>query len=264
MQIPKTAKEKIVVALDVANRDRALQLVETLSGLVGMFKIGKQLFTAAGPQLVRDIIAAGEHVFLDLKYHDIPNTVAGASQAAAQLGVAMFNVHALGGAEMMHAASQALQSEAALLPPTAQALNIHSSDQAVSGQPPLPAIRPAILGVTVLTSMNDTSLAEVGIAGTADEVVVRLATLAREAGLDGVVASPREIRLIRERVAATNFIILTPGIRPVWAASGDQKRIATPVEALRDGADYVVIGRAITDGQPSDNAKRILEEIDRC
>lgn len=232
-----SARDRIVVALDVADRDIAVALVEKLSGLVGMFKIGKQLFTAEGPALVREIVAAGEKIFLDLKYHDIPNTVAGAAQSAAGLGVSIFNVHALGGSEMMRAAAQATQNLQA---------------------------RPAVLGVTVLTSMNDASLAEVGIAQSAGEMVVRLATLARQSGLDGVVASPKEIRLIRERVANENFIILTPGIRPAWSASGDQKRIATPAEALRDGADYLVIGRAITDGaDPRANAERILEEIDK-
>jgi orotidine-5'-phosphate decarboxylase len=259
---PKTAKERIVVALDVSDRDSALRLVETLSGLVGMFKIGKQLFTAEGPELVREIVSAGEKVFLDLKYHDIPNTVAGAAQSASRLGVTLFNVHALGGSEMMRAASEAVQSRrtnsARLQEDSAPATGdaADQADQSVS-------LRPAILGVTVLTSMNDASLAEVGIAHSAEEMVLRLAALARDAGLDGVVASPKEIRLIREQVAKENFIVLTPGIRPAWSASGDQKRIATPLEALRDGADYLVIGRAITDGAVRANAERILEEIDK-
>jgi orotidine-5'-phosphate decarboxylase len=235
---PATPAERVVVALDVADRESALLLVEKLRGLVGMFKIGKQLFTAAGPGLVSEIVAAGEKVFLDLKYHDIPNTVAGAARAAAGLGVSIFNVHALGGSEMMRAAAAATES-------------LQS--------------RPAVLGVTVLTSMNDAGLAEVGIPHKAEEMVIRLAALARQSGLDGVVASPKEIRLIRERVADENFIILTPGIRPAWSASGDQKRIATPAQALRDGADFLVIGRAITDGaDPRANAERILEELDKA
>ncbi len=244
-----------MVALDVADRDSALSLVEKLSGLVGMFKIGKQLFTAEGPGLVREIIAAGEKVFLDLKYHDIPNTVAGAAQSAAQLGVSIFNVHALGGSEMMRAAVVAIQD---------QSPYSHNDEDPLHETTRVSTTRPAVLGVTVLTSMNNTSLAEVGISLNADDLVVRLATLARDAGLDGVVASPKEIRLIRERVASKNFIILTPGIRPLWSASGDQKRIATPADALRDGADFIVIGRAITDGKdPRTNAERILEEIDK-
>jgi orotidine-5'-phosphate decarboxylase len=230
-------KDRIVVALDVPDRSSALTLVEQLSGLVGLFKIGKQLFTAEGPGLAREIIAAGERVFLDLKFHDIPNTVAGAARAAARLGVSIFNVHAIGGGEMMRAAADALQKLGTPVPP-------------------------AVLGVTVLTSMSNADLAQVGIEQKTDEMVIRLARLARDAGLDGVVASPREIRLIREQVAATGFIILTPGIRPAWSASGDQKRIATPAEALREGADYLVIGRAITGhSDPRAAAMRILDEI---
>lgn len=234
---PTSVKDKIVVALDVPNREAALSLAERLTGLVGMFKIGKQLFTAEGPAVVREIVASGERVFLDLKFHDIPNTVAGAARSASQLGVSLFNVHTLGGSEMLRAAAQAVQNAG-------------------------PSARAKILGVTILTSMNDAGLAEVGIAHRADEMVVRLATLARDAGLDGVVASPREIRLIREQVADRDFIILTPGIRPAWSASGDQKRIATPADAIREGADYLVIGRAITDAKdPRAAAERILEEI---
>ena len=230
-------KDRLVVALDVPDRGSALTLVEQLRGLVGMFKIGKQLFTAEGPGLVREIVAAGERVFLDLKFHDIPNTVAGAAQSAAGLGVFIFNVHAIGGLEMMRAAATAVEQ---LDPPA----------------------RPAVLGVTVLTSMNTANLAQVGIEHSTDEMVIRLARLAREAGLSGVVASPREIRLIREQVAETGFLILTPGIRPAWSASGDQKRIATPAEALRDGADYLVIGRAITASQqPRAAALRLLDEL---
>ncbi len=252
---PINAKDRIVVALDVADRDTALSLVETLSGLVGMFKIGKQLFTAEGPGLVREIVAAGEKVFLDLKYHDIPNTVAGAAQSAAQLGVSIFNVHALGGSEMMRAAVEAFQN---------QSPYSYNDEDPANQAARTSTARPAVLGVTVLTSMNDASLAEVGLSLNADEMVVRLATLVRDAGLDGVVASPKEIRLIRERVARKNFIILTPGIRPLWSASGDQKRIATPADALRDGADFIVIGRAITGGkEPRANAERILEELDK-
>lgn len=233
------ARDRIIVALDVPNRAAALSLVGQLSGQVGMFKIGKQLFTAEGPALVREIIAAGERVFLDLKYHDIPNTVAGAADSAIRLGVSLFNIHALGGSEMMRAAAEMVQNSAV--------------DQ---------TNRPRVLGVTVLTSMDDKNLAEVGIPYKAGEQVLRLATLARDAGLDGVVASPREIRLIREQVAAENFIVVTPGIRPSWSASGDQKRIATPKQAIEDGADYIVIGRAITSSDdPRGAVERILEEI---
>lgn len=234
-----SAKDRVVVALDVADRDSALRLVEQLSGMVGMFKIGSQLFTAEGPGLVREIVEAGERVFLDLKFHDIPNTVAGASRSAARLGVSIFNVHALGGAEMMHAATRA-----------------------VADRDILWITRPAVLGVTVLTSMDEENLADIGIRYDVNAEVVRLAALARDAGLDGVVASPKEIGLIREYVAREGFIILTPGIRPAWSESNDQKRIATPLAAIRDGADFIVIGRAITDSpHPRAAAERILEEI---
>ena len=232
-------KDRIVVALDVPGRDRALRLVEQLSGLVGMFKIGSQLFTAEGPDLVREIVGAGERVFLDLKFHDIPNTVATAAESAARLGVSIFNVHALGGAEMMRAAAHAVKDRGILW-----------------------MTRPAVLGVTVLTSMDESNLAEVGVNTDMNSEVVRLATLARDSGLDGVVASPREIRLIREFVASEGFIILTPGIRPAGTATGDQKRIATPLDAIRDGADFLVIGRAITSSDnPRAVVQRLLEEI---
>ena len=239
------AKERLIVALDFPDRDGALRLVEQLSGMVGAFKIGSQLFTAEGPDLVREIIGAGERIFLDLKFHDIPNTVGGASRSAAQLGVSIFNVHALGGSEMMRAAARAVStSDGPDTEPTKS--------------------RPKVLGVTVLTSMDERNLSEVGVAPDVNAEVARLASLARDSGLDGVVASPREISLIRERVAPEGFIILTPGIRPAWSESGDQKRIATPARALRDGADLIVIGRAITASpEPRAAAERILEEMDK-
>jgi orotidine-5'-phosphate decarboxylase len=234
-------KDRVIVALDVPDRDAALRLVEQVSGLVGMFKIGSQLFTAEGPQLVREIVTSGERVFLDLKFHDIPNTVAGAVESAARLGVSILNVHTLGGSEMMRAAAHAVGDRGLLW-----------------------ITRPAVLGVTVLTSMDKADLADVGIPLDLTAEVVRLATLARDSGLDGIVASPHEIRLIRECITAERFIILTPGIRPAWSEKGDQKRIATPVDAIRDGADFIVIGRAITDSpDPRAAAERILEEIDK-
>ena len=236
------AKDRLVIALDYPDRDSALRLVEQLSGMVGMFKIGSQLFTAEGPGLVREIVDAGERVFLDLKFHDIPNTVAGASRSAARLGVSIFNVHTLGGAEMMRSAA--------------------SSVSELVAQNGVPELRPYVLGVTVLTSMDQADLADIGVSSDVDSEVVRLASLARDSRLDGVVASPREIRLIRERVASDGFIILTPGIRPAGSDVGDQKRIATPARAIGDGADLIVIGRAITeDREPRAAAERILEEI---
>lgn len=235
-----SAKDRLIVALDVADRSSALRLTEELSGLVGMFKIGSQLFTAEGPQLVREIVTSGERVFLDLKFHDIPNTVAGAVESAARLGVSILNVHTLGGAEMMRAAAHAVGDRGLLW-----------------------ITRPAVLGVTVLTSMDKGDLADVGIASDLRSEVVRLATLARDSGLDGIVASPHEIRLIRECITAERFIILTPGIRPGWSEKGDQKRVASPADAIRDGADFIVIGRAIIESaEPRAATQRILEEID--
>lgn len=235
------AKDRLIVALDVADRASAMRLVEQLSGAVGMFKIGSQLFTAEGPQLVQEIITSGERVFLDLKFHDIPNTVAGAVESAARLNVSILNVHTLGGAEMMRAAAHSVGDRGLLW-----------------------ITRPAVLGVTVLTSMDKSDLDDIGVKSDVPSQVVRLAALARDCGLDGIVASPHEIRLIREHIAAERFIILTPGIRPAWSAKGDQKRIATPSAALRDGADFIVIGRAITDNSdPRTAAERILEEISK-
>jgi orotidine-5'-phosphate decarboxylase len=244
--VPYSVNDRIVVALDVSDRASALSLVEKLSGLVGMFKIGLQLYTAEGQSLVREIVEAGEKVFLDLKFHDIPNTVAGATKSILGLGVSLFNVHTLGGAEMMRAAADTVKA-------------FHpSNDDSQSGI----SNKPSVLGVTVLTSMSTADLASVGVNLDVESEVVRLATLARDAGLDGVVASPREIRLIRERVATDSFIILAPGIRPAWSATGDQKRIATPASAIADGANFIVIGRAITDSDdPRAATERILEEI---
>jgi orotidine-5'-phosphate decarboxylase len=236
-----SVKDRLVVALDFPNRAGAIRIAERLSGLVGMFKIGIELYTAEGPSLVREIVESGERVFLDLKFHDIPNTVAGAVRSALSLGVSILNVHSLGGAEMMRAAAR----EAARFPSTAE--------------------RPAVLAVTVLTSMDKADLAQVGVSCEVEDEVVRLATLARDSALDGVVCSPREIRLIRRQIPSEDFIILTPGIRPAWSSSGDQKRIATPAQAIGDGANYIVIGRAITSGDdPRGAAERVLEEINNA
>lgn len=256
-----SVKDRLVVALDVADRATALRLIEQLSGVVGMFKVGLQLFTAEGASFVREVTAAGERVFLDLKYHDIPNTVAGAAGSTLALGVSIFNVHTLGGAEMMRAAARAVR-EGKTDPGILRDSGLRDSSLRDTG---LSGSRPLVLGVTVLTSMDESDLAEVGINSGTGDTVVSLARLARESGLDGVVASPREIRLIRERVADRDFVILTPGIRPAWSEAGDQKRIATPERAISEGADFLVIGRAITSSDdPRAAAERILEEIDRA
>ncbi|HEV2664484.1 MAG TPA: orotidine-5'-phosphate decarboxylase [Blastocatellia bacterium] len=233
-------RNPLVVALDVDSPDQALFLVERLRGVAGMFKVGKQLFIAAGPEIVRNIIAMGERVFLDLKFHDIPNTVAMAGVEAARLGVSVFNVHAMGGSKMMRAVNDAVTE-------TAERERI---------------VRPLILGVTVLTSHTQDSLKEVGIDRMLEDEVVNLARLCAASGLDGVVASPLEIALIRSAVQDSGFVIITPGVRPAGAALDDQSRITTPAEAIRAGADFLVIGRPITAvNDPVAAARKILDEI---
>src|SRR5215470_11774945 len=236
-------RNPLVVALDVASPDQALSLVERLRGVAGMFKVGKQLFTAAGPEIVRKIIAMGEHVFLDLKFHDIPNTVAMAGVEAARLGVSVFNVHAMGGSKMMRAVNEAVTE-------TAERERI---------------ARPLILGVTVLTSHTHDSLIEVGIDRKLEDQVVNLAKLCEASGLDGVVASPLEIAPIRSAVEDSGFVILTPGVRPAGTSLDDQSRVTTPAEAIRAGANFLVIGRPITAANdPSAAAREILAEINQA
>jgi len=236
-----TPKDRLVVALDVETGARALELVDALRGTVGVFKVGKQLFTAEGPSLVREIIARGERVFLDLKYHDIPATVAKACVEAARLGVTILNLHASGGREMMREATHA------------------TADFCAKER----LVRPIVLAVTVLTSLDDELLAETGVEGGAAAQVVRLATLAKEAGCDGVVASPLEVELIRSEVAPEDFVILTPGIRPAGEAKGDQRRVMTPAQAFAAGSTYVVVGRPITGAaDPRAAAEAIVAEME--
>lgn len=213
-------KEKIVVALDVGSRKEALTLVESLHSSTGMFKIGMQLYTAEGPSLVHDIIAAGGKVFLDLKFHDIPNTVRHAALEAAKLGVSMMTIHTSGGRAMMQAVSDELREN-------------------------LGKKRPIIVGVTILTSMDEGALRETGVSSSMGDQVLRLAKLAEDSGLDGVVCSPREIQIIRGAVGG-DFKIVTPGVRMPGQPADDQQRTATPREAIASGADYIVVGRAIT------------------
>jgi orotidine-5'-phosphate decarboxylase len=228
------------VALDVETASAARRLVSALRGTVGMFKIGSQLFTAAGPGLVREIIASGERVFLDLKYHDIPNTVAGAAVEATRLGVSIFNVHAAGGSEMM-------RRTAAAVAECAESERLH---------------RPSIIAVTVLTSANATTLAEVGLNLEPEKWVARLALLAANCGLDGVVASPREVSLVRSVVKQPGFLVVTPGVRPEGSALFDQKRVTTPGAAIMAGADFVVVGRPILDAaDPAEAARRIVADM---
>jgi orotidine-5'-phosphate decarboxylase len=233
-------RNPLVIALDLDSPDQALSLVDCLRGVAGMFKVGKQLFTAAGPEVVRKIIGMGEHVFLDMKFHDIPNTVAMAGVEATRLGVSVFNVHAMGGAKMMLAVNDAVTE-------TAEREKI---------------TRPLILGVTVLTSHTQDSLKEIGIERNLEDEVVNLARLSAASGLDGVVASPLEIAPIRSAVEDSGFVILTPGVRPAGASLDDQKRVTTPAEAIRAGANFLVIGRPITAANdPVAAAWKILDEI---
>lgn len=213
-------KEKIAIALDVSSRQDALRLVKDLNDLAGMFKVGSQLYMAAGPAVVREIIEAGGKVFLDLKFHDIPNTVTQAALEAAQLGVSMMTIHASGGRAMMDAAAIAMREK--------------------FGDP-----KPLIVAVTVLTSLDKPGLSELGVDGAIDDHVVRLALLADDCGIDGVVCSPHEIRLVRN-VVSPKFKIVVPGIRLPNQALNDQQRTATPREAISAGADYIVVGRAVT------------------
>lgn len=229
--------KKIIFALDVKGLSEIDRWAELLSGKVGMFKVGKELFTSCGPEAVKAVQRHDGQVFLDLKYHDIPNTVAQAMVAAAGLGVQLANLHALGGAEMMETAANAVRKE--------------FSD----------AERPKLLAVTILTSSTVETLRQVGIEHSVPDMVVRLAKLAKESGMDGVVASPLEIGLIRE-ACGPDFLIVTPGVRPSFAAVDDQKRIMSPADAVKAGTDYLVIGRPIAKAaDPADAARLISEEI---
>jgi len=228
--------DRIFVALDTTDVETAKSLAEQLRGLVGGVKLGKEFFTANGPQGVEAVSAVGMPVFLDLKFHDIPNTVAGAIRAANGLAPKFVNVHAGGGAKMMVKAAEAAAEK--------------------GGE------RSLVLGVTVLTSMGEDDLHGIGVEGAVLDQVVRLAKLAQESGLDGVVCSAKEIAAIRD-ACGPDFILMVPGIRPAWAATDDQKRIMTPKDAVAAGADYLVIGRPITQADdPVEAARKIAEELD--
>jgi orotidine-5'-phosphate decarboxylase len=229
----------IIAALDVPTAERALELVEQLAPVVGGFKVGKELFVSAGPEVVRRIRAADASVFLDLKFHDIPNTVAGAVAAATRLDVQMLTVHTSGGGEMLRAAEQAARETARQL----------------DRQPPL------VLGVTVLTSLDSHELAEIGMAANVGRQVERLATLATRAGLRGLVCSPLEIAGLRQ-LAPAEMQLVTPGIRPIDAKKDDQKRTLSPKEALDAGANWLVIGRPIYAAEnPRVAAEKILASL---
>jgi orotidine-5'-phosphate decarboxylase len=233
--------DQLLIALDVESAPQAFRLADTLRGSVGGFKIGNRLFTAEGPVMVRTLAAKGDRVFLDLKYHDIPNTVATAVSAATSLGAWMINVHASGGVPMMRAAAEAARTTAA-----------------TEGRP-----RPLVIGVTVLTSFSAEKLMEVGIQASVLDQVTRLARLAQQAGLDGVVASPQETSVIRA-CSDSGFAIVTPGIRggAASATKHDQERTMTAAEAIRAGASYVVVGRPVIGApDPREAAERIGAEI---
>ncbi len=233
-------KEKIIVALDVPTADEARKHIAELKTEVGGFKIGLQLFTSAGASFVREVVNGGSKVFLDVKFHDIPNTVAKASVEVARLGVWMFNIHAVGGSEMMRTALEEVSE-------ICEKENLH---------------RPKMIGVTVLTSSNQQTLKETGIESEVNSQVLKLVKLTAGCGLDGVVASPLETALIRENIERDDFLIVTPGIRPGFATNNDQKRVMTPKDAIENGSDYLVIGRPIIQADDKIKAvQQILEEI---
>ncbi|MFZ5648816.1 MAG: orotidine-5'-phosphate decarboxylase [Bacillota bacterium] len=234
---------RLIVALDVNDPGSALELADRLGGCAGMFKVGMELFYAAGGKIVRDIKSRGCKVFLDLKLHDIPNTVARAARVLTALEPDIINFHASGGPEMMKEAAFAVRDEASKL----------------GIQPP------AVIAVTVLTSINETILNDkIGVKWSVEDCVAGWAGMARDCGLDGVVASPKEVAVIRKN-CGNDFIIVTPGVRPAGSEAGDQKRIMTPAGAISAGSTYIVVGRPITgSADPLQSAQKILDEIKGC
>lgn len=225
-------KERLIVALDVASATEALAIVSRLGEAVSLYKVGMQLYTAEGPKVVRDLISSGKQVFLDLKYHDIPNTVASAVREAVHLGASMLTVHAAGGTKMLRAATEAAQGG-----------------------------KTAVLAVTVLTSMAEEDLNQIGVPGATLDQVVRLGTLAIEAGCAGIVSSAQEVKALRAKLGH-QFLAVTPGVRPAGSAHGDQARVVTPAEAIAAGATHIVVGRPITAAADSVRAaNEILKEI---
>ncbi len=227
-------RERLIVALDVSDAHSARQLVSDIGNAAGIYKVGLQLFTAEGPSLVRDLISSGRRIFLDLKLHDIPNTVSHAVRSAVNLGITMLTVHASAGSDVLRAAVDA------------------------AGQ------QLAILAVTVLTSFNDEDLLEVGVSKATGEQVVHLAALAQRAGCAGVVTSPRETALVRKSLGQ-DLLIVNPGVRPAGSGKDDQERTATPGEAIRAGASHIVVGRPITKAEdPAKAAARIVLEMEQA
>jgi orotidine-5'-phosphate decarboxylase len=230
----KDPRDRLIVALDVSSADQAERIVSEVGQSAKIYKVGKQLFTAAGPQVVRDLVAAGRKVFLDLKFHDIPNTVAAAVAEAAKLNVTMLTVHASGGGKMLRAAVEAASKA---------------------------DVPPMILAVTVLTSMEDSDLPGIGVRGTVLDQTLRLATLAITNGCDGIVTSAHEVRELRSELG-DDFAVVTPGVRPAGSEKGDQSRVVTPAEAIAAGATHIVVGRPITAApDPAAAAKEIIQQI---
>ncbi|HEV7553535.1 MAG TPA: orotidine-5'-phosphate decarboxylase [Candidatus Angelobacter sp.] len=227
-------RERLIVALDVPSAGEAQKLVSRIGDSAGVYKVGLQLFIAEGPGIIRDLVGSGRRVFLDLKLHDIPTTVALAVESAAELGVHMLTVHAGGGAAMLRAATEAAGG------------------------------RVNILAVTVLTSLNDDDMQEVGVPGRVSDQVLRMAALAKSAGCQGIVTSPRESSMVR-RALGEGFAIVTPGVRPAGAESNDQQRIATPAQAISNGASHIVVGRPITHApDPAKAAAAIISEMEQA
>jgi orotidine-5'-phosphate decarboxylase len=244
-----TSDQRLIVALDVSSAAAAQKIVTALGESVHIYKVGMQLYTAEGPQIVRELVGSGRRVFLDLKYHDIPNTVASAVREAVQLGVSMLTVHASGGSKMLQAAAEAVKTDKARV-----GADVH--------------VRPAnapttlqILAVTVLTSMDENDLNSTGVPGRVEDQVIRLASTALDAGCAGVVSSAREVKALREKLGE-DFLIVNPGVRPAGVDHGDQARVVTPAEAIQAGATHVVVGRPITAAKdPVAAARAINQEI---
>ena len=233
------AKDKLIVALDFDTKEKAIDAIQKLEADVEIFKVGLELYLASRGKVVEYLQEKGKKVFLDLKFMDIPNTVAGAAREAAKMGVFMFNVHVPGGKQMMVSAREAVEQVTA------------------GGQQ-----KPLIVAVTVLTSLDQNDLLQLGITQDIKELVIARAKLAQEAGLDGVVSSPKEAAEIKN-VCGQGFVSVCPGVRPTWSATGDQKRIMTPKDAINQGANYLVVGRPITGAtDPAEAARKVLEEME--
>jgi orotidine-5'-phosphate decarboxylase len=230
-------RDRLIVALDVSGATQARQIVQSIGESASIYKIGNQLFTAEGPQIVRDLVSSGRKVFLDLKFHDIPSTVAAAVRQAAELRVGMLTIHASGGSRMLKAAADA------------------------AAQSPS---KPTVLAVTVLTSLSDADLSEIGFRGDVITQVITLGSLARKAGCGGLVASGQEARELR-RELGNDFAIVTPGVRPAGTTTGDQARVLTPKEAIAAGATHLVVGRPILEASdPSDAVEKIMREVEEA